>query len=616
MQTLAWSLLHFLWQGAAIAAVAAAFMAVLRKPASRYLVGITALALMLGSFVGTFAAISEPAATVAEVAAIGAPAAAPASSNGASAHSGNDLADERAAIFSGGGFTWIARGWLLGVFVFALRIAFGLAVLEQLRRRNLIALPEALVVRFRILQHRLGIRRVIQYCECHSLNVPAVIGLFRPVVLLPVRALTGLTPEQLEAVIAHELAHIKRFDVAVNFFQVIAETLFFFHPAVWWLNKRIRADREDCCDDVAIAECGGTVGYARALATMETWRDVPDFAMAVTGSPVATRVARLLGISQQQNGARTAGVVTASLALATALIAAGVSFGVANPALAQSAGGSFQQLVTQADQATSVTQFAQVVEAEEDVEEVVSAEIAQEVDDVQTVEEEQEAEVDASEEPTASKPPRAPVAPKEPAPAAPAAPAAPVNPAKPASPASPPNPPAPPNAPSFINEMNSVGLENLGADELIALKTQEVTPAYVREIRSTGLNPDVNALIAMKVQDITPEYVKGMRDLGIDGDANDFIAMKVQGITPDYVRQMRAAGFNPSTHELIAMKVQDVTPEYRKALETAGFKLDVSELINAKVMDITPDFIKQVRAHGFKDLNMDKIIQLKNADVF
>ena len=118
------------------------------------------------------------------------------------------------------------------------------------------------------------------------------------------RALTGLSPEQLEAVIAHELGHIKRFDVAVNFFQVIAETLFFFHPAVWWLNKRIRADREDCCDDVAIAACGGTVGYARALATMESWRDVPSFAMAATGSPVAARVARLLGV-QESPGRRT-----------------------------------------------------------------------------------------------------------------------------------------------------------------------------------------------------------------------------------------------------------------------------------------------------------------------
>ncbi len=397
----------------------------LRKPATRYLVGITALALMLCSFVVTFAAISEPAATVAECRGNRGAGRRPSLiERGQLRTPSNDLTEERAAIFSGGDFAWIARGWLLGVFVFALRIAFGLFVLEQLRRRNLIALPEALVVRFRILQHRLGIRRVIQYCECHSLNVPAVIGFFRPVVLLPVRALTGLTLEQLEAVIAHELAHIKRFDVAVNFFQVIAETLFFFHPAVWWLNKRIRADRENCCDDVAIAECGGTVGYARALATMETWRDVPDFAMAVTGSPVATRVARLLGISQQQNGARTAGVVTASLALATALIAAGVSFGVANPALAQSA----RRLIP-------------------------AARVAQEVDDVQTVEEEQEVEVDASEEPTASKPPRAPVAPKEPVPPAPADPA---KPAKPASPASPPNPPAPAER-TFLHQRNEFG---------------------------------------------------------------------------------------------------------------------------------------------------------------
>jgi beta-lactamase regulating signal transducer with metallopeptidase domain len=610
LPTLAWSLLHFLWQGTAIAAVAAALMVALRRPATRYLIGTAALVAMLVSFAVTFAALSEPAATVAEVAATGAPAAAPAPSTGASAYSLKLLMEERAAITSANDFAWIARGWLFGVFLFALRIALGLALLEQLRRRNAIALPDALVARFRVLQHRLGIHRAIQYCECHALSVPAVIGLFRPMVLLPLRALTGLTPEQLDAVIAHELAHIKRFDVAVNFFQVIAETLFFFHPAVWWLNKRIRADREDCCDDVAIAECGGTVGYARALATMETWRDVPDFAMAATGSPVAARVARLLGISQKQNDARTAGVVTASLVLATALIVAGVSFGIANPARAQTPGGSFQHVV-------------KAEERVEDVDATANAEAAQEVEEVEAVEAvEQETAtqvVQPSAEPKASQPPRAPVAPKEPAPAVPPAPAA--RPAPTAVP-SPPNPPSPAapaaraNNPSFINDMNSVGLENLSADELIALKIQGVTSAYVREIRSTGLNPDVNSLVAMKVQDITPEYVKSMRELGIDADANDFIAMKVQGITPDYVQQMRAAGFNPSTHELIAMKVQDVTPEYRKALESAGFEVNVSDLINAKVMDITPEFIKQVRTHGFKDLNIDKLIQLKNADVF
>lgn len=615
MQTLAWSLLHFLWQGAAIAAVAAAFMVVVNRPATRYLVGIAALLLMLCSFVVTFALISAPAATVADGVAMGAPAAAPASSVGATANSVNELMEERAAISSAEGFAWIARGWLIGVCVFALRIAFGLAVIEHLRRRNLIALPEPLVQRFRALQQRLGIRRVIRYCECRSLSVPAVIGFFRPIVLLPMRALTGLSPEQLEAVIAHELGHIKRFDVAVNFFQVIAETLFFFHPAVWWLNKRIRADREDCCDDVAIAACGGTVGYARALATMETWRAVPSFAMAATGSPVAARVMRLLGVNQQHNGARTAGVVTASLALATALIACGVSIGVTTPAQAQSAGDSFQQLVTQADEAISATPDAQVVEVEEVVETV------EEVD-----------------EPRASKPPRAPVAPKEPAAKAPPSPTS------PPSPPSAPNPPAPANAPSFINEMNSVGLENLDADELVALRVQDVTPAYVREIRSTGLTPAVHELvamkvhgitpeylksmralgfspnehdlIAMKVHDITPEYVKGMRDLGIDVNTQDVIAMKAQDITPEYVRQLRAAGLNPSTQELIAMKVQDVTPEYRRELEAAGYKLGVSDLITARVMDITPAFIRKASSHGFKNVSIDKLIALKNAEVF
>ena len=267
MQTLAWSLLHFLWQGAAIAAVAATLMLVFRKPNSRYLVGLGALVSMLAAFVVTFALLSDAPARGLEFSTVNIPTTGhvPAPAPSPAVPVAQQASDVE--------YLWIARGWLFGVFCFALRVACGLLLLAHLRRRNLVALPDALVVRFRILQHRLGIRRVIRYCECRLLGVPAVVGFFRPVVLLPVRALTGLSVEQLEAVIAHELGHIKRFDVAVNFFQVITESLFFFHPAVWWLNKRIRADREDCCDDVAVAACGGTVGYARALATMDTWRD-------------------------------------------------------------------------------------------------------------------------------------------------------------------------------------------------------------------------------------------------------------------------------------------------------------------------------------------------------
>jgi beta-lactamase regulating signal transducer with metallopeptidase domain/uncharacterized protein YnzC (UPF0291/DUF896 family) len=583
MRVLAWSLLHFLWQGAAIASVAAALMFAFRRPATRYLVGIGALALMLVSFAGTFMYVSGANEAAAEVSSAGAPAAASLSSLGATANP-VDHAGEQAAVSSDGGFLWIARGWLAGVFVFALRIAFGLLVIEYLRRRNLVALPDALVERFRALQEKLGVRREIRYAECNSLSVPAAIGVFRPLVLLPIRALTGLSPEQLDAVVAHELGHIKRFDVAVNFFQVIAESLFFFHPAVWWLNRRIRADREDCCDDMAIATCGGTVGYARALATMEGWRAVPSLAMAATGSSAAARVARLLGVSTNNRGGRTAGVVTASLVLATALIAGAVSVGTSGPALAQTHESPVDQLVALADSTVSAAEPG--ISSPEPV---------------------------ADAEPVANAAPApAPVA--SPAPVAPPAPAAVPKPKSAPKPVRPVNPPSDVNKTSYINEMRTE-FDNLEVEELIQLRVQDVTPEYIHEIRNMGFKPSANEVVMLKVQDVTPQYIRDIRALGFNPTLDEIVAMKVQDVTPEYVKGMRAMGMGADVNELISMKVQDVTPEYRATLERAGYKLDTSQLIQAKVMDITPEFVKQAEAHGFKNLTFDKLVQLKLADV-
>jgi beta-lactamase regulating signal transducer with metallopeptidase domain len=597
MRALAFTLLHFLWQGAAIAALAAALMSLFRESSTRYLIGIGALALMFASFGVTFALLSAPPAGGDGLAVDSTPISAdvaPAAVTRFVAQASPAL-----SIASGYDFTWVARTWLVGVCLLALRIAFGLLLLEQLRRRNLLDLPVGMVERFRALQRRLGISRLVRYCECRMVNVPSVIGFFHPVVLLPMRALTGLSAEQLEAVIAHELGHVKRFDVAVNFLQVIAETLFFFHPAVWWLNKHIRADREDCCDDVAIAACGRKVIYARALATMADWRDTPELAMAATGGGVvASRVARLLGI-QQKNGARSAGVITASLVLATALMAGAASVGVAQ----------------------EPTRLAQA---------------------------------DVPAPPTAPAPVSAPVA--TPAPAAAPAPSAsvpvyprvaanpkPVAAAKPASTAANGDTDAKPRGGSYIDQMKSAGFDNLDVDQLIAFKVQGVTPEYVAQIRALGFKPDADDIVGMKAQGITPEYVAQIRALGFKPDADEIVGMKAQGITPEYVAQIRALGFkpdaddiigmkaqgitpefvksmremgiDPDADEIIALKAQGITPEYRRAMEAAGYKLDADDLIAAKVMDVTPEFIQSVQAHGFKNLSMDQLIQLKNADV-
>src|SRR3974377_1751725 len=164
----------------------------------------------------------------------------------------------------------------------------------------------------------MGISRMIRYCQSIHLEVPVVVGWIRPVVLLPVSAITGLSQVQLEAVIAHELAHIRRYDAFVNLFQVAVETLLFYHPAVWWLGKRIRAEREHCCDDAAVAICGSPVTYARALARLAEMKPSPQLAMALNGSPLVDRVARLLGSARDTRVLRAANLSAGVFFLAAA----------------------------------------------------------------------------------------------------------------------------------------------------------------------------------------------------------------------------------------------------------------------------------------------------------
>src|SRR5207302_2395764 len=118
-----------------------------------------------------------------------------------------------------------------------------------------------------------------------------VVGWLRPAVLRPVSTLGGLSPGQLEAVLAHELAHVRRHDSLVSLLQAAVETLLFYHPAVWWASERVRAERELCCDDEAVAACGDALAYARALADLEALRPAPPrLALAATGGRLFDRI--------------------------------------------------------------------------------------------------------------------------------------------------------------------------------------------------------------------------------------------------------------------------------------------------------------------------------------
>ena len=151
------------------------------------------------------------------------------------------------------------------------------------------------------------------------MQVPSVIGAFAPVVILPINALTGLTTDQLRGLLAHELAHVRRHDYLVNAIQTIVETLLFYHPAVWWISRVIRQERENSCDDLAAQVCDRAT-YAQALASMEQLRQVPPPALAARGGALLPRIRRILGMPDSPSTrVFTSSTATASILVAVAL---------------------------------------------------------------------------------------------------------------------------------------------------------------------------------------------------------------------------------------------------------------------------------------------------------
>lgn len=502
---LGWALLHFLWQGTALAALAAAAMALCRRASVRYLVGVSALALMLAASVATVFFYSQQYSCDAEgvkpAAAFFADAlpermrqvTAPAPVRGNTSIAGLGSHDSRRRQNA---FPWLVEAWLIGVAFFSLRSVGGFLLLERERRKQSRAVSSRVLEVCHALEHRLGLDRAIAYCECQWLKVPAVIGWFRPVVFLPVTVLSGLSEEQLESIIAHELAHIRRLDAFVNAFQVCVETLLFYHPAIWWLNKRIRTEREHCCDEIAVAVCGNAVEYALALTRLEELRSAPVLAMAAKRGPLTERIVRVLGVRTFGDGMRGVGLTASVLCLAAALVAGNTLLGIAHAKPAQAAVLAQDEPATMGQAATPPTK------------------------------------------PTpAAKPSPAHAQSAEQAPAG-----------------------ASSSSSSYIDGLKAAGLTDLTADQLIALKIQQVTPEYVREIQAQGLHPDVEKLIAMRVQGISPEYIRELHADGLNPDLDQLIALKIQGLDAGYDRGIKDAGLQPNINELITMKVQGVTP--------------------------------------------------------
>ena len=632
---LGWTLLHFCWQSTIIALLYALVDRCLfhATTAVRYGVAMTMLGLMPLAAIATFieqerlvvhldqgeqAVVASQIGSLHKTIATEAPFVAPAMVDSEIWIAGH--ADRL--------MPWIDGVWLAGVCFLALRAAGGWWRLRSLRRNAQVAVAESVQQSFARVVEQLRLVQPVVLRVSRDVISPMAMGIWRTSVILPLSVVASLPAEQLEAVLAHELAHIRRWDYFCNLLQTAIECLFFFHPAVGWMSRRTRELREVCCDEIAARTCADPGIYAEALLQMEEQR-AEHLQLAVAlhgkGGTLLNRIRRVMGERTMEYGSMSvvriaaAGFVVAGLAVAPH-VAKGLK---AEPAGARIAAGESTPSVLMAQAASGNV--------------VVTAPVRNE-----------EAPVAVSQ--------AMPV----PVPAPTAAPVAAAVPAPIAVPAPLPHPgPRDPEMQAaenvtvqdYLQKMRDAGYPmdlNKDLDTIISLRSVGVTPEYAKAMAQAGLGtPTLRELVSLKAVGVTPEYVTGLkasniapanfkdviseRSVGVTPEyakamaatgmgtptIHDLIAMKSQGITPEYVAQMKAGGITPENlHDLISLRAVGVTPEYAKAMAATGFQgITTHDLISLKSQGITPEYVAQMKAGGLAPADLHELISFRAVGV-
>ena len=503
---------------------------------------------------------------------------------------------------------WLVALWGLGVSLLTLRLIGGWVIAQRIKRSVIDGPVDRLQQAVERLGARLGVSRPVRVFRSALVEVPTVIGWLRPVVLVPVGAVTGLTPAQLEALLAHELAHIRRHDYLVNLLQTVVETLLFYHPAVWWVSRRVREEREHCCDDLAVAACGDRIAYARALCELERLRlPAPALAMAASGGSLLHRIRRLLQPAPRVSLVSRCG---ACLMVIGSLMV--VLLGLAPAAMDGHAGASGDGV------AATLAAFA------------------------------------APEAPQAAPAPAAAfrfsLAPEPPAPLprvparmewTPVAPLAPVTAPMPTVAPAPVAAPAPAAAPAvratgygviaaLAERARQVERETRRAVRHMMRKDMSVsvTPAVEASVtistaaqgraayrdavsRIAGLDPDDHVLEAMMQHGVDPTYVRDMTAaLDESPDGEELLGLYLTGVTPDFVRALRGS-FDESlgAEELMSFGTHGVTLDYVQAMRRAfGEALDSDDLVGLKVHGVTPEYVHTMRHVVDEAIDADDVL--------
>jgi beta-lactamase regulating signal transducer with metallopeptidase domain len=305
VHALGWALIHFLWQGALIAAALRIALALLPRARSsaRHAACCAALTSMLFAPLATFARLLASYPT-------------------GSLQSGQLVAptDGQPETYL---FLLIIAVWALGSTIMTARLTLGVTHLRGLVRRAG-EVDDAWRQRLTALVRRVGLWQRVRLLESSEIDAPLMMGWIRPVIFMPLGALASLPAPYVEALLLHELGHARRLDYLANLVQACVEAVLFYHPAVHWVSACLRREREYCCDDLAVSVTGDPLGYARALATMESLRGaMTSPALAANGAPLLARIERLVRgegprMRQRPRAALAAGLLASAMYLSLA----------------------------------------------------------------------------------------------------------------------------------------------------------------------------------------------------------------------------------------------------------------------------------------------------------
>jgi beta-lactamase regulating signal transducer with metallopeptidase domain len=636
-QSIGWALLHLVWQATIVSAILAAALALLarRTANARYAVACAALALLpILAGITAWRAYEAPAMPLsggervlnAQSLPLDVARAAAVHATRATLRSFGEVAKDA--------LPNVVLLWLIGVTFLSIRLVVSWSRIKELSRTATRASATWSRTLSRI-GDALALRRAVSILESAAVEVPTVVGWLKPMILLPASTISGLAAEEIEMLLAHELAHIRRHDFFVNLLQTAVETLMFYHPAVWWISRRIRIEREHCCDDMAIDVCGSAIRYARALTHLEELRaHQAELVLAANGGSLLTRIRRLITTNDDAASDTSRwGAAAAVLAVVIALLAI-----PSMPALAKKSGDELpntppKKVASAPIPGSTIEVTAPPAPPDEstlDRARAITADRNENLNDIPEPPDVNEdsgdvnAEVDvtpriAPEAMAFAMPAVRPIPPRPitkvistTAPPAIAAAMAAVAAAAPL--------PDTPRASRVRDRHHIIGADGkLTVDDLITLKANGVTPDYISRMRATGIGDlTLNDIVSLRAQGVTPEYIADLRASGIPfKDVKDIISLRAMGVTTAYVRDMANAGYrNLTAQQLIELRAMGVTPEYVKAMSGAGYpNLTSHELVELRAQGVSPSLVKSLADAGYTNLSVRDLIRLAASGV-